>query len=64
MNQLNQSLLCKIKETLPYIKSTLQIQLKQKEEHYNNFRKINDLYKQNAYSALLLNIVNTFVANL
>lgn len=38
--------------------------IKSKEEHFANFKKINDLYKQQAYSALLLNLVNTFVASL
>lgn len=62
--KLNRFLLLKIKESVPYVKSTLQMNIVQKEEAYQNFRKVNDLYKSQAYSALLLNLVNTFVGNL
>ena len=64
MPKLNRTLLEKIKETLPYIKSTLQLQVWQKEEGYLNFRKVNDLYRSQAYSVFLLNLVNTFAGNL
>lgn len=62
--KLNRFLLHKIRESVPYVKSTLQMNILQKEEAYQNFRKVNDLYKSQAYSALLLNLVNTFVGNL
>ena len=62
--KLNRFLLQKIKDSVPYVKSTLQMNIAQKEEAYQNFRKVNDLYKSQAYSALLLNLVNTFVGNL
>ena len=64
MPKLHRTLLEKIKETLPYIKSTLQLQVRQKEESYLNFRKVNDLYRSQAYSVFLLKLVNTFVRNL
>lgn len=62
--KLNRSLLEKIKETLPFIKETLKIQVSQKEESYQNFKRINDLVNTNEYSAILLNLVNTFKNNL
>lgn len=62
--KLNRFLLQKIKEAVPYVKSTLQMNIVAKEDAYQNFRKIDSLYKSQAYSALLLNLVNTFVGNL
>jgi len=62
--KLNRFLLQKIKEAVPYVKQTLQMNIVAKEETYQNFRKVDSLYKSQAYSALLLNLVNTFVNNL
>lgn len=60
---LNRCLLVKIKDTLPYVKSTLKNLMREKEESYTNFKKINDLYKTKNYSALLYNIVHNFSTN-
>ena len=62
--KINKTLLLKIKETLPFIKSTLQLQIRQKEDSFQNFRKVNELHKSQAYSALLLNLVNNFVTTM
>jgi dynamin 1-like protein len=62
--KLNRSLLEKIKETLPFIKETLKLQVSQKEESFQNFKRINDLVNSNEYNAILLNLVNTFKNNL
>lgn len=60
---LNRCLLFKIKETLPYVKTTLKNLMKEKEESFLNFKKVNDLYKTKNYSALLYNIVHNFSTN-
>ena len=61
--QLNKCLLDKIKQTLPYVKTTLSNLMKEKEESYNNFRKVNDLYNSKSYNALLYNLINSFSQN-
>ena len=63
MYQLNKCLLTKIKQTLPYVKTTLTNLMKEKEESYNNFRKVNDLYNSKSYNALLYNLINSFSQN-
>ena len=62
--QLNRCLLHKIKETLPYVKSTLKNLMQEKEDSYTNYKKVNDLYKNSSYGPILYNIVNSFSNNL
>lgn len=62
--RLNRVLLAKIKEAVPYVRSALQTNIAAREEAYQNFRKVDGLYKAQAHSALLLNLVNTFAGSL
>lgn len=53
-------MLQKIRETLPFVKTSVKNMIIQKEEYTKNYRRISDLHKTNSYHALIVSLVTLF----
>lgn len=53
-------LLAKIRETLPFVKTSVQNMITQKQAYAKNFQKISDLYNTGSHHALIVSLVTMF----